>query len=357
MPQQRSLRPLHALLFVLLLCSATEVLAAPLLSEELGPITEPVQPQSEPLEPVQLTKPADTLPDKVDTQAPPGDSAIDSTTLSPPPFPPMEVLPAEPIHNDMAPQAVMAMSSELQQTRDALKVAQDTIRMLRGQLQTLQSAYGKEQDAHRKAANEHLNDLYSAQSKIRKLTEDLGAAEEKDTEQLARLKDQARRDAARIEQLEREIAEINKVRLISIQRLPNDQTRIRLSSDRLFSADRLTLSAEGQVILNDVAAMLDRSSARYITVEAHVDDDTPFQGTGYRSLHDLTRRQAQQIVGYFRLQTGLLAQRFQPRGMGAARPVASRKTTQGQSYNRRIDILLEANRPLLPMDQFPGRFR
>ena len=107
-----------------------------------------------------------------------------------------------------------------------------------------------------------------------------------------------------------------------------------INGDVLFTKGSADISDDAAVILSSVAQVLKETDAT-ISIEGHTDN----QGDT-KELYRLSLRRSVNILNYFVYISGLSPTRFGVAGYGSTRPIASNANEQGQSKNRRVEIVL-----------------
>jgi chemotaxis protein MotB len=122
---------------------------------------------------------------------------------------------------------------------------------------------------------------------------------------------------------------------------------VKMKDKILFSSGSVKINPEGQAALVKVADALKGVSGKLIRVEGHT-DDVPTDSKGpFASNWELSTTRSLAVVKLLQDQ-GVPAHRLSAVGYGEYHPIASNKTPQGKSQNRRIEIVLA------PEDQAPG---
>ncbi len=201
----------------------------------------------------------------------------------------------------------------------------------------------------------------------------LGTAEqERDTLKNARDEIQVRADnlqqekAALSRQLEEQISSISKEKEQELDRLRNtydtlvtnlkgeiDKGQITITklADRLsvsmvdrilFPSGEAGISVEGVKVLERVGAVLKNTQKKIIRVEGHTDNipiSTKLMET-FPTNWELSAARATNVVRFLQDKVGIDAAHLEAVGLSEFHPVASNKTPEGRSQNRRIDIAL-----------------
>jgi chemotaxis protein MotB len=122
---------------------------------------------------------------------------------------------------------------------------------------------------------------------------------------------------------------------------------VKMKDKILFSSGSVKINPEGQAALAKVAEALKDVSGKLLRVEGHT-DDVPTDPKGpFPSNWELSTTRALAVVKLLQ-DKGVPADRLSAVGYGEHHPIASNRTTQGKSQNRRIEIVLA------PEDQAPG---
>ncbi len=134
-----------------------------------------------------------------------------------------------------------------------------------------------------------------------------------------------------MERLKESIAHIGK-----IQEEPRG-TVITLSGSVLFKSSEAILNSSAHPKLNEVANAI-KVSNRKITVEGHTDS------RGKESSNQaLSEARAQAVLAYL-VSREVPQEDIKAIGMGASRPIADNKTPEGRANNRRVEIILGAEK-------------
>jgi chemotaxis protein MotB len=122
---------------------------------------------------------------------------------------------------------------------------------------------------------------------------------------------------------------------------------VKMKDKILFSSGSVKINPEGQAALVKVADALKNVDGKIVRVEGHT-DDVPTDPKGvFPSNWELSTTRALAVVKLLQ-DNGVPAQRLSAAGYGEFHPIASNKSGQGKSLNRRIEIVLA------PEDQAPG---
>ena len=120
-------------------------------------------------------------------------------------------------------------------------------------------------------------------------------------------------------------------------RVTSKQVRLTLPNPVLFTEGSARLSPDAGAVLAPLARLFSECS-NPILVEGHT-DDVRIVGGRFKSNWELSAARSFAVVEFLIAQ-GLEPQRFQARGYGQYRPVASNLTAEGRGENRRIEISL-----------------
>jgi flagellar motor protein MotB len=123
-------------------------------------------------------------------------------------------------------------------------------------------------------------------------------------------------------------------------RQDGDLVRIALPSDKLFMRGTANLHQGSQPYMDQVARVLLEHYPRQMAgVEAHTDDRTDLSGTQWRNQHQLTAAQSMAVFEQ------LASRNINPHqlfviGHGGNHPKYSDGTPQGQTMNRRVEVVV-----------------
>ena len=124
-----------------------------------------------------------------------------------------------------------------------------------------------------------------------------------------------------------------------------DGLRVNVSQDILFDSGSADLDTNGTAVLSKVATQLKKSSHQILVI-GHTDNKQVRRTTAkrYPSNWELAGARAASVVRLF-AHSGLSSKRMLAVSVADSQPVASNKTEEGRSKNRRIEIRL---RPFVP---------
>jgi chemotaxis protein MotB len=110
----------------------------------------------------------------------------------------------------------------------------------------------------------------------------------------------------------------------------------------LFSSGSVKIKAKGKELLSTLADTLRDEKGKNIVVEGHTDDVQIGKSlqSKFPTNWELSAARAAAVVRYLQDNAGIEPQRLTASGFSHFQPVASNKTAEGRSRNRRIDIVL-----------------
>ncbi|QXE91634.1 flagellar motor protein MotB [Geomonas subterranea] len=127
---------------------------------------------------------------------------------------------------------------------------------------------------------------------------------------------------------------------------------VRLEDGVFFNSGSAEVNTESLAIVEAIAGILTQHANR-CRVEGHT-DDRPISTGRFPSNWDLSTARATSLVK-------LLTRRYgvDPRGISAAgyaeyQPIAANSTAEGRAQNRRVEIVVLANEPVLPPSPAPA---
>jgi len=123
----------------------------------------------------------------------------------------------------------------------------------------------------------------------------------------------------------------------------NGKVYISLEEDLLFASGKYEVNSKGVATLDKLATVLAQQDGLEILVEGHT-DSIPFNGKGLVTDNwDLSVMRATNVVKVLTKNTNLHPLRLIAAGRGEFVPIASNKTKEGRSKNRRIEMILSPN--------------
>ena len=112
--------------------------------------------------------------------------------------------------------------------------------------------------------------------------------------------------------------------------------------DVLFATDVARLNANGLVMAQRLATVLQQNPQRTVLIEGFTDSTGKTQYN-----QELSERRAM-AVGEALLAQGVARERIRQRGYGESYPVAANDTAQNRQLNRRVEIVLSDDRGVIP---------
>jgi len=162
-----------------------------------------------------------------------------------------------------------------------------------------------------------------------------------------------RSDVQKIEELTRQLDELNQTRRLLEDRLAQEiqdkQVKLQMMdkglvitflADVLFDSGKAKIRPEVYSILDKVAVVLkDNVPHLNVGIEGHTDNQ-PIKYSGWKSNWELSTARALSILHYFVDEKGITPARISAIGYGEYRPVASNDTREGRQLNRRVEIVI-----------------
>ncbi|MBL7952722.1 MAG: PD40 domain-containing protein [Flavobacteriales bacterium] len=125
------------------------------------------------------------------------------------------------------------------------------------------------------------------------------------------------------------LMDLSKLDFASIQELNHAKLRTNAIHFAFKSAD---MGEGSEPVLEQILGLLRQHPEVQLVIEAHTDD------IGSRDYNiDLSQQRAQSVQAYL-LQNGIASERLIPVGHGKNQPIASNKTEEGRSQNRRVEF-------------------
>lgn len=163
-----------------------------------------------------------------------------------------------------------------------------------------------------------------------------------------RLTDRISQDQAKIEELQRQIEEMNQTPADATGFGPGydvsfDPTAgtitVTLPNAILFDSGKATLKQATSRELDHIESVLrSKYAGRQIDVVGHTDTD-PIKKSPWKDNLELSGQRAFTVARYL-MKRGIAAEKIKASGCGAARPVASNSTASGKAKNRRVEIIV-----------------
>ena len=148
---------------------------------------------------------------------------------------------------------------------------------------------------------------------------------------------QARQSVADIAALKKEMA-ADKVHVSRLQ----DAIKYTVNSDLLFRSGSWEMSKEGQEVIGKLAPRLAPFQQSKIVVNGYTDNapvGRALQRQGVTSNEVLSQKRAEAVMQYLIAQ-GVKPDMISAQGLGEADPIASNKTAEGRTQNRRVELTL-----------------
>jgi outer membrane protein OmpA-like peptidoglycan-associated protein len=112
---------------------------------------------------------------------------------------------------------------------------------------------------------------------------------------------------------------------------------VKFDSGILFDTDKADLKPDAQTNLQNLATSLQNNPETNILIVGHTDST----GSTAHNM-DLSIQRAMSVKNYI-VAANVTPNRLTTVGKGSTEPVASNKTTEGRSQNRRVEIVISAN--------------
>ncbi len=112
----------------------------------------------------------------------------------------------------------------------------------------------------------------------------------------------------------------------------------------LFRFGSAELSDDAKKLLAQLTGLLQDKRYAHIRVEGHSDDIPVKSNSAYADNWELSVLRATAVVQFLQNNVGIDPNRLSASGFGHYRPIASNETTEGRHQNRRIEIILEADK-------------
>lgn len=133
-----------------------------------------------------------------------------------------------------------------------------------------------------------------------------------------------------IAELKSELKDARVVRL-------GDDIKITFNSQILFEVDSDEIGSHSGKVLNDLSRVLNKYDGTLIEVAGHTDN------TGDEKYNERLSRRRAAAVARYAVKQGVNPTRFRIQGYGESMPVASNKTEEGRSLNRRVELSIKGN--------------
>ena len=122
--------------------------------------------------------------------------------------------------------------------------------------------------------------------------------------------------------------------VIWVEKLPNDELMVRMTSATSFEVDSDRIQPGYYSTLDKIAAIVRKYDRTHLIVNGHTDSTGSAQHNQW-----LSERRAASVQGYLS-SSGVRPQRLTAYGYGMDRPVASNAHESGRSLNRRVDLII-----------------
>ena len=116
-----------------------------------------------------------------------------------------------------------------------------------------------------------------------------------------------------------------------------DYVMLSLSGGVLFESGSAEIQSGAKQILSRVASILKSYEDRQIKIEGHT-DNVPISNSKYESNLWLSTARATKVLEYLTETKHLSKKHVEASGRGSVDPIASNKTAEGRSKNRRVEI-------------------
>lgn len=124
--------------------------------------------------------------------------------------------------------------------------------------------------------------------------------------------------------------------------------RIDVPADRLFEPGTANLLPAGTATLTKVAAEIDRVyQGHYVGIEGHTDTE-PLVNASWGSPHQLTTARAAAVFDFLTVRTNLGEGQLFLVAHGSNHPLVSNATPAGRARNRRVELVVYAERAAAP---------
>ena len=119
----------------------------------------------------------------------------------------------------------------------------------------------------------------------------------------------------------------------------NNQVRLAMSDQLLFLPGDATLSRSGELVLNELAVMLNVHPSK-ILVEGHTDNND-ISTPRFQSNWELSSARASSVTRHL-IGMGISPSRLSAIGYADTQPIRANNTRQGRKVNRRVELVLTA---------------
>jgi outer membrane protein OmpA-like peptidoglycan-associated protein len=122
--------------------------------------------------------------------------------------------------------------------------------------------------------------------------------------------------------------------VIRLEKLPDDQLRVGMTSATAFQVNSDVIKPGFYGTLDKIANVLNRYGKTQLVIVGHTDNTGSAQYN-----QQLSERRARSVQDYL-LGRGVVPQRLVAYGRGESQPIASNATAAGRQLNRRVDITI-----------------
>jgi chemotaxis protein MotB len=221
------------------------------------------------------------------------------------------------------------------------KSLEGKVARLSSELEAAQKERAKSEEALA-ASEAQAQELQKKVRELSALNESLAQSKEK----LEKARAELEKKSEQYESLAKSLKDEIKTGKIELSELKGRMV-VKMKDKILFSSGSVKINPEGQAALEKVAEALKDVSGKIIRVEGHT-DDVPTDPKGpFPSNWELSTTRALAVLKLLQ-EKGVPADRLSAVGYGEHHPIASNRTPQGKSQNRRIEIVLA------PEEQAPG---
>lgn len=221
------------------------------------------------------------------------------------------------------------------------KALEEKVGRLSSELEAAQQERAQSDEALA-ASDARVQELQKKVEELAALNESLAQSKEK----LEKVRAALEKKSEQYESLAQSLKDEIKAGKIELSELKGRMV-VKMKDKILFSSGSVKINPEGQAALAKVAEALKDVPGKIIRVEGHT-DDVPTDPKGpFPSNWELSTTRSLAVLKLLQ-ENGVPAERLSAVGYGEFHPIASNKTTQGKSQNRRIEIVLS------PEDQAPG---
>lgn len=110
----------------------------------------------------------------------------------------------------------------------------------------------------------------------------------------------------------------------------------------LFETAGLNISSDGKMLLQPLAAILNKYPSAEVSVISYTDNQLPKGNKTLTDTWEWSLRRAVQVTRYLITDLGVTANQLSPVGRGEYFPVTGNDTPEGRDQNRRTEVVIEA---------------